>query len=578
MSEKCEAVIIGTGFGGAICACRLARRWPGKVVVLERGKRYGLGEFPRAPADFARNFWVLPDRTPRPPHIRRAAGKNGELHGMYDVRNYRHMDVVICAGVGGGSLIYANVFMIPPDEVFDDKRWPKSCKKPKLMPYYQVAKSVLGSRPIPPGTGDPRRRIAKTELFQSVAQRAGRDSQLVDINVFFGRDPAAPPLEIGRQERNRYGAVQTSCVYCGECICGCNYHAKNTVDLNYLYAAENRHGAEVRTECLAEEIVPVGASGADDPAADGVYGYRVKYRDLKSNCSGAILTNRVIVSAGCLGSTELLLRSKHASRTLPRISDRVGKHFSGNGDFLSFLIGGFRGDPTYGPTITQRTDYNLFDDFASKRAFILEDASYPPFLGWFVEGIRPRYAWLKPASRLLRHLFTNFVSGKSPGTAGFAFADLLSESTSAQSAVLLCMGVDKSDGVMDLDTNHHLTVNWPWKKNRRLYDAILAAGKEFKRLTGAKIFTPLPTWDCPIRNNITVHPLGGCVLADKPSDGVTSADVKRFGQVFGYEGLYVADGAIVPTATGSNPVATISALSEMVAEGITGIKPDDKLC
>jgi len=262
----------------------------------------------------------------------------------------------------------------------------------------------------------------------------------VDINVFFGRDPTAPPLEIGGQERNRYGAVQTSCVYCGECICGCNYHAKNTVDLNYLYVAENRHGAEVWPECLAEEIVPVGASGADDPAAGGTYGYRVKYRDLKARATGAILTKRVVVSAGCLGSTELLLRCKHASGTLLRISDRLGRHFSGNGDFLSFLIGGFQGNPTYGPTITQRTDYNLFNDFASKRAFILEDASYPPFLGWFVEGIKPRYAWFKPASRLLRHLLTNLVSGKSPGTVGFAFADLLSESTSAQSAVLLCMG------------------------------------------------------------------------------------------------------------------------------------------
>jgi len=280
MNDKREAVVIGTGFGGAINACRLARKWPGKVVVLERGKRYGLGEFPRAPGDFARNFWVLPDRTPHPAHVRRAAEKHGELHGMYDVRNYDHMDVVICAGVGGGSLIYANVFLIPPDDVFADQRWPESCKKPKLMPYYAVAKSVLGSRPIPSAAGDPRRRIAKTELFQTIAQRAHHESQLADINVFFGKDPNAPPLEIGHQERNRYGALQTSCTYCGECICGCNYHAKNTVDLNYLYAAEKRHQAEVLDECLAEEIVPVSASGADDVSADGSHGYRVKYRDL----------------------------------------------------------------------------------------------------------------------------------------------------------------------------------------------------------------------------------------------------------------------------------------------------------
>lgn len=574
MSDKCEAVVIGTGFGGAINACRLARTLPGKVVVFERGKRYGLGEFPRAPADFARNFWVLRDQAHRPKHVRKAARKTGELHGMYDVRNYDHMDVVVCAGVGGGSLIYANVFLEPADAVFADPRWPASCKRPNLAPYYAVAKSVLGSRPIPSDAGDRRRHIHKTELFQTVALKAHRNSQLVDINVFFGNDHAVP-LPIGEQVKNRFGALQTSCTYCGECICGCNYHAKNTVDLNYLYVAEHVHGAEVRTEHLVEEIVPVNAADTDDRSADGSRGYRVKYRDLKENKSGAILTKRVVVSAGCLGSTELLLRCK--KQTLPNISDRLGQQFSGNGDFLSFVIDGFKGDPNYGPTITQATDFNLFKDFSPGRAFILEDASYPAFLSWFVEGVRPRFLWWKPISRLARHLLTSITSGKSPGTLGYAFADVLSDSTSEQSAVLLCMGVDTSTGIMDLDANGHLSVQWPMEQNRSLYDAILNAGAEFKRLTGAKIFAPLPTWDWPLRNNVTVHPLGGCVLGDDREHGVTNANPVKFGEVFGYSGLYVADGALVPTATGSNPVATISALSERVAEGITGIKPDDQL-
>jgi len=576
MTDRCEAVVIGTGFGGAINACRLARKWPGKVVVLERGKRYGLGEFPRAPGDFRRNFWVLPDRTPRPGHVRKVAGK-GELHGMYDVRNYDHMDVVICAGVGGGSLIYANVFMVPPDEVFADKRWPGSCKKSNLLPYYAVAKSVLGSRPIPSPASDSRRRILKTELFQNVAKRVNRDSQLVDINVFFGKNPNAPPLGIGHQERNRFGALQTSCTYCGECICGCNYHAKNTVDLNYLYAAENYHQASVLSECFVEEIVPVDSAGADDRGGNGSQGYRVKYRDLKQNKRETILSNRVVVSAGCLGSTELLLRCKQRVGTLSRISERLGQQFSGNGDFLAFVVEGFSGNPNYGPTITQRTDFNFFSDFAPEHAFIVEDASYPAFLAWFAEGVRPRWMWFKPVTRLVRRLIANLLSGKSTGTVGFAFGDLLSNSTSAQSAVLLCMGLDKSNGTMELDSNGHLTIQWPWRQNDALYEAILEAGEEFKRMAGAKMFSALPTWDWPIRNNITVHPLGGCVLADSPTEGVVSAERPNFGEVFGYKGLYVADGAILPTASGSNPVATISALSEMVAEGITGIPPDDQL-
>lgn len=573
MNGKCEAVVIGTGFGGSINACRLAKKWPGQVVVLERGRRYGLGEFPRAPADFNRNFWVLPDRTPHPRHVRTAARIHGELHGMYDVRNYDHMDVVICAGVGGGSLIYANVFLIPPDEVFADKRWPGSCKKENLLPYYAIAKSVLGSRPIPPHDNDPRRRIPKTELFQRAAQHAGRNSQLVDINVFFG-NPAAPPLDIGVQALNQYGAIQTSCTYCGECICGCNYHAKNTVDLNYLYAAERFHRAQVLTETLADDIVPIDSDGNDAPAADGSHGYRVKYRDLVRNQREAILAKRVVLSAGCLGSTELLLRCKKIFKTLPHISDRLGMQFSGNGDFLAFVIEGFAGHPNYGPTITQETDYNLFQNFAPGRAFILEDASYPAFLAWFVEGARPRWFWFKPIVHLVRRVIANITSGKSPGAIGFAFADILGASTSAESAVLLCMGVDNSNGVMELDSNGRLRLNWPWQQSRALYDAILAAGNKFKTSVGAKVFTALPTWDWPVRNNVTVHPLGGCVLANTPAEGVTSADRGIFGQVFGYKNLYVADGAIVPTASGSNPIATISALSEMVAEGITGIAPD----
>jgi len=124
MPDRLEAVVIGTGFGGGINACRLSKRWPGKVLVLERGKRYPMGAFPRTPHDFAQNFWNLPDEQ----HSRPEKMRQTESHGMFDVRNFKKMDAVLCAGLGGGSLIYANVFLRPPDEVFDD-RWPASCKK-----------------------------------------------------------------------------------------------------------------------------------------------------------------------------------------------------------------------------------------------------------------------------------------------------------------------------------------------------------------------------------------------------------------------------------------------------------------
>jgi cholesterol oxidase len=206
--------------------------------------------------------------------------------------------------------------MIPPDEVFDD-RWPSSCKKTKLLPYYAVAKEVLGSRPIPMND-EPRRQIIRQRLFAEMAMKHGRHSELVDINVFFGND-FEKPLTIGEQARNRYGALQTSCVYCAECDIGCNYHAKNTLDLNYLFVAENRYQAVVRTEHLVLKIVPVDAASSDNPEADGANGYRVYFRDLSGNKSEiqTALAKRVVVSAGALGSTEMLLRCKEHFRTLP---------------------------------------------------------------------------------------------------------------------------------------------------------------------------------------------------------------------------------------------------------------------
>jgi cholesterol oxidase len=579
VEPRYEAIVIGSGFGGAITGCRLAKKWDqGRVLILERGKRYPMGSFPRTPHDMAHNFWALPEeKTRRPKHIRRLVDRGEESHGIFDVRNYKHMDVVIGAGLGGGSLIYANVFMIPPDEIFGD-RWPSSCKRANLIPYYAIAKEVLGSRPIPVNN-DPRRRIIRQQLFADVAKKNGRNSELVDINVFFGND-FETPLPIGEQARNRYGALQTSCVYCAECDIGCNYHSKNTLDLNYLHAAEHRYQAVVATEHLVLKIVPTDQNGEDDAHADGSTGYKVYYRDLLSRkpevCSA--LANRVVISAGSLGSTELLLRCREHFRTLPRISKKLGECFSGNGDFLSILLGSnMPADPNYGPVITQRTDYNLFQNFDPSRAFILEDASYGSILAWFVEGAKPGFLHLDAVRRLVRHLYTRLTTGKSPGSLGWALDDVLGGDLSYRTCVLLCMGIDKSNGLMTLDKEHHLAIDWPYRDSLPLYRSIVNSGRQFARALKAEFFTPLPTWNWPLRNNVSVHALGGCVLADDSSRGVTSADRKTFGEVFEYRNLYVADGAILPTAVGANPTATISALSEMVAQGITGVVPNSNL-
>jgi cholesterol oxidase len=567
-----EAVVIGSGFGGSINTCRLAKKWPGKVMLLERGKRYPMGSFPRKPHDMAKNFWnIVREGRKRPKNI-----GSKDMHGMFDIRNFEHMDAVVGAGLGGGSLIYANVFLQPPEEVFDDN-WPETCKKQALQPYYQVSKEVLGARPVPQND-DPRRQIIRTGAFKEFAESEDRESQLLDINVFFGND-FDKPLGIGLQDTNRYGAVQTSCVYCAECDVGCNTHSKNTLDLNYLFVAEHRYQADITTEVLAEKIVPLNEQGEEDASANGKFGYRVYWLDLlNGKVERSAVTRRVVVSAGTLGSNELLLRCRDFYKTLPGINQNLGRHFSGNGDFLSFVVDGEKPiDPNYGPVITQGTDYNLFKNFKRDSAFILEDASYPNFAAWYSEGVKPGFSHLYAIIRMVKLLYQRFKNGITTGRIGYAFNELLKGDVSYTSSLLLCMGIDKSNGVMMLDENGFLNLKWPYKDSMSLYQSILDMGERFKTWCKGRFFVPLPNWLWPMRSNITVHALGGCRLADNPATGVTSADPQTFGQVFGYIGLYVADGSLLPTAVGANPVATISALSERVAEGITGVKPEADL-
>ena len=562
-----EAVVVGSGFGGAVVACRSAQRWPGAVLVLERGKRYPAGSFARTPDEMSSNFWNADgDRKGRKNY------RHADQRGLFDVRHFRRMDAVMAAGLGGGSLIYANVILEPPQAVFNDQRWPMSCTEPAMRPYYEVVRKVLGARPLPDAS-NAERRVPRAEIFADAAVKMGRKSRPLDLAVYFGDDPSAPIVP-GRTVTNAHGAEQTSCTYCGECDLGCNTHAKNTLDLNYLFVAEHDHRAVIETQSLVEKIVPLDADGHDDPTADGTHGYRVQYRNLDRTVSTSVVAKRVIVAAGALGSTELLLRCRDIHKTLPSLSPRLGTGFSGNGDFLTFVTGVEKETrPSYGPVITQAIDFNLFDQHDPDRAFILEDAGYPNELAWFVEGAKPAVFKIGAILRAARHALKRTARGRAGGRMGYALRDALGGDVTSNSAVLLCMGLDSATGDLTLDRNGWVTVRWPQRANLALYKAIARAGREFGTAVSAALVATTPTWWLPIRRNITVHALGGCPLGATRAIGVVSSDPIHFGEAFGYHNLFVADGAIVPVSLGSNPSLTIAALAEMVAEGITGQIP-----
>jgi cholesterol oxidase len=174
-----------------------------------------------------------------------------------------------------------------------------------------------------------------------------------------------------------------------------------------------------------------------------------------------------------------------------------------------------------------------------------------------------------------RRVRQTLFGGKWSGQVADLFHEVLRDDLSYRSSVLLCMGLDKGDGALSLKDGR-LDIRWPQTSCMPLYQAIVDCGRKFRAFAGAGFFSPLPTWTWPVRNNITVHPLGGCALAHDAEHGVASAGNDR-GQVFGYKGLYVADGSVLPGALGANPAATISAVSEWIAEGITGVAPDVSL-
>ncbi len=321
------------------------------------------------------------------------------------------------------------------------------------------------------------------------------------------------------------------------CVVGCDVGAKNTLDTSYLALAE-RHGADVGT--LTEAVLVA-------PGPDG-RGYRVRLREHALDGSSTerdVVADRVFVAAGALGSTELLLRSRDQHRTLPGLPAALGHGYSGNGDFLAFGLGtDVDLAPSSGPTITGASVVRA-QGLGREQWFVLEDGGFPAALAGLVEALHPSRLPASVASRL---------GSARPET--------------DRTAVLLVMGRDRADGRIDLQGGR-LRVRWDTIRNDPLYAAEQGAARDLVRELGGRLAST-PTWQL-MRQPVTVHNLGGCRMSDEPATGVTDAR----GQVHGYPGLYVVDGAALPGATGANPSLTIAALAERCVEAAIREITDD---
>ena len=508
-----DALVIGSGFGGAVTSCRLAQAGY-RVLVLERGRRWDPTTFPRKPDD----PWVFDPGNP------------ATRHGWFDFRIFPHMTVVQGAGVGGGSLVYANI-SIPAKPATFESGWPAEVTFQGLAGHYDTVGKMLNVSQVPQAQWPER-----TKLMKDAADNAGFGDKFQPLELAVRFDPnwnyqLPNPHSFARSvmSDNGHGRQQGTCVHLGNCDIGCDVNARNTLDLNYLADAEHAH-AEIRPLHVVTGIEP----------HDG--GYRVRFNRIDSGTlvPGAATARLVIVAAGSLGSTELLLRCR-AANTLTAISPRLGVGWSSNGDFLTPAIHPFRHvDPTHGPTITAAID--LLNHGADGRDVFIEDGGFPGL----VDTLLRRQAANPPSDPMARTI----VESLRPLLA----ANLLTDHVMPWFA----QARDAADGRLLLKDGH-LDLEWDIAKSRETMDAVVRMHQRLAQATQGMALTPL-TWTVA-HDLITPHPLGGCNMAATAAGGV----VDHKGEVFGHKNLFVADGAIVPKAIGLNPSRTIAALAERIA-------------
>ncbi|MBT3189638.1 MAG: GMC family oxidoreductase [Anaerolineae bacterium] len=522
MTEKVyDYIIIGSGFGGSVSAMRLTEKGY-SVLVIERGKRFNDEDFPKSNWNLPKFLWL--------PKLR--------LHGFFEMTFMNGLLALHGSGVGGGSLTYANVLMEPSDELFSSSWQEFADWKTLLAPHYATARKMLGVARNP-------KLWAADEHLREIAGELGyaESFHATDVGVFFGEEgeTVSDPYFDGE------GPDRAGCIHCGGCMVGCRENAKNMLTKNYLYFAE-KNGAEVMAERKVVDIQP-----ATDVNSTGSR-YRIVYQPSISLIKGKqaeVHARNVIVSAGALGTMELLFRSRDESRSLPKISKKLGDQVRTNSENIMGVT--MRGkDINYSEGIAITSIFQADEVTRIEPVKYAEGASFiRSMTAPFVEGDHPIWLrFLKMAGKILRHpidfIYEKFVVNWARFTTILLIMQTEDNLTHVRRGrnifTLFLKGL-----VLKPDANY------PIPKQ------ILVGNEVVKKLAERANGIPLAAFTDGLFNfPTTAHFMGGVPIGRDDSEGVIGLD---FG-VHNYPGLYVIDGSIMPGNPGVNPSLSITALAE----------------
>jgi cholesterol oxidase len=503
-----------------------------------------------------------------------------KAYGLFDVWKFADSEVVVSSGVGGGSLVYANVLIRKDEDWFvKDRRcgepyeyWPVTRKE--LDPYYDEAEKILGGSVYPQKYASDNKTAAMREAaiargiavttYDKIDPKAAQFYlPLLAISFAPGNDPPGTPIPDSRN--NIHGRSRETCRLCGECDIGCNYGAKNTLDYTYLSRAAKK-GAQIRHLCEAETIEWVDRDRIDR-------GYKITYtvHDTKTGekRKAAVTASRLILACGTLGTTLLLMRNKENLPALEQLP-ALGHRFSGNGDYLAFAIkcrkqygNGFAMRPldaSCAPVITSTFRFPDTSDGADGRGCYLQDAGYPLLADYLWEMLDVNWFW-RFLAFIQRVVFNVFQNPRKPDREiGGELKLLLGKGAlSYTSMPMLGIGRDVPSGVITID-DRRLQLDWNDAPSKPFYRRLRSEARAVAEKMGGDYYeNPLMKL---FNNVITVHPLGGCSMGRDKIEGV----VDSYGRVFGCENLYIADGSVMPGPVGTNPSLTIAALAERFAD------------